>query len=170
LGFAQIRDGQLEIGMHNLHRGKDMAQSGGLEIISMVGDLFLCYAHADLGEWGQVRQIAHPLERKSRKRSLQVIRIMSLIVLGMLEMNTGDQQESLTYLQQAQDNSIELHDPLLELRSVIPITKILNQSGRETKINIQRINEIIEQLECNAQVEPVCSAMLAFKNNLLTKL
>jgi predicted ATPase len=170
LGFAQIRDGQLEIGMHNLHRGKDMAQSGGLEIITMVGDLFLCYAHADLGEWGQVRQIAHPLERKSRKRSLQVIRIMSLIVLGMLEMNTGDQQESLTYLQQAQDNSIELHDPLLELRSVIPITKILNQSGRETKINIQRINEIIEQLECNAQVEPVCSAMLAFKNNLLTKL
>lgn len=170
LGFAQIRNSQFENGMHNLHRGVDLAQSGGMEILYLIGNLFLCYAHAYLGEWEQVHQIAHPLNSETQKRSLPVIQTMNWIVLGMLEINTGVREDSIAFFQRAMEKAAELHDPLLELRSLIPLTNISKRLGVESQPYIQRIHKITDQLESNTQIEPVRSMLLEFKNNLLIQL
>lgn len=170
LGFAQIRSGKLEIGMHNLHRGIDIAHSGGLEIVSLIGNLFLCYAHASLGEWGQVRQIANSLKVQTQKRALRVIQVMNWINLGMLEMNSGNQDKAKAFLGRATKTAAQFNDPFLEIRSLMPLINVSRSNTSESQASIQRIHEITDRLEGNIQVVPLHSAFLEFRGILLAQL
>lgn len=167
LGYAQIRNGQTEIGMQNLQRGIDLAKSGGLGIIEILGNQFLCYASTYLGDWEQVRQIAYPLERQARKRSMPLVQVMSQVTQGILESVIGKTSISIEQLQMSVDTIYELEYPIIELRTLIRLIQAKQAYGQETNAQVQRVYEILDCLEQNAHPEEISQVLIEFRQKLL---
>jgi DNA-binding SARP family transcriptional activator len=163
LGYAQIRNVHTTIGMDNLKKGIDAAQSSGLGIIEILGIQFLCYAYIYLEEWELVRQTAYSLEREARKRSLSLVQVMSQISRGISESKIGNKYDSIEQLQLTVDAVAEIDQPFIELRTLIRLIKTKQAGGYDTDQDTQRVYEILDHIELNAQPDNLHQAVLDFR-------
>ena len=167
LGYAQIRNNQTEIGMHNLNRGIEMAKSAGLGIITIMGDLFLSYAHIYLEEWDEARQISYSLEKQARRRSMHLVQTMSRIIQSITESKIGIRCVSIEQLQSNLDSLADIKDPYIELRTLIRLINAKQECGLDTVSDTERVHEILDFFEKNAHPEFILKAVLEFRQKLL---
>lgn len=167
LGYAQIRNNQIESGMHNLIRGIDLAKSTGLGIITIMGNLFLSYAHIYLEEWELARQISSSLEKQAHRRSMFLVQAMSQITQGISESKIGVRSVSIEQLQSTLDTYADIEYPFIELRTLIRLIKAKQQSGLDTNEDTERVNEILDYFERNAYPEYILQAVLEFRQKQL---
>jgi len=167
LGYAQIRNNKTEIGMHNLNRGIDIAKSTGLGIITIMGDLFLSYAHIYMEEWDLARQISYSLEKQARKRSMLLVQTMSQVTQGISESIIGIRSVSIEQLQSTLDTLADIEDPFIELRTLIRLIKAKQECGLDTILDTERVYEILDFFEKNAYPEYILQEVLEFRQKLL---
>jgi len=146
-GYAQIRTGQSESGMENLHRGIDLAQSAGFGMVEIRGMQFLSYAHISREEWELTRQITLQLERMARIRTLPMVGILAKFlgsIANRKHFNPGQDIEQLEY-----SLSIlgDVDQPYIALRILIHLVRIKKHSGYDTEREIFRINSILNRCE-----------------------
>jgi DNA-binding SARP family transcriptional activator len=167
LGYSQIRNNQIENGMHNLIRGIDIAKSTGLGIITIMGNLFLSYAHIYLEEWDLARQISSSLEKQAHRRSMYLVQVMSQITQGISESKIGITSVSIEQLQSTLDTFADIEYPYIELRTLIRLIKVKQQSGLDTNADTERVNEILNYFENNAYPEYILQSVLEFRQKQL---
>jgi predicted ATPase/DNA-binding SARP family transcriptional activator len=167
LGYAQIRDDKIEIGMENLCRGIEIANSTGLGIISIMGNLFLSYAYIYLEEWDLAGQIASSNEKLARSRSLQLVQTMSQINQGISESRIGNKKASIEQLQSTLEMLDEIDYPFIELRTLIRMIKTKKEGSFDASSEIGRVHEILNHIENNAHPEQVIQAARNFRQMLI---
>jgi DNA-binding SARP family transcriptional activator len=167
LGYAQIRTNQTEIGMVNLHRGIDLAQSTGLGIVEIRGLQFLSYSYIYLNEWQLALQVSEKLERQASRRSMPLVRVLARFIGGIAESNLSEQQDIVEQLQLTLDALGDIEQPFIELRALMQMVRAKKASGLDPKLDIQRVNEILVNCESNAHPEQIRQAFLDYRKMVL---
>jgi tetratricopeptide (TPR) repeat protein len=167
LGYAQIRNNEIEIGMQNLNHGIDSASSTGLGIITIMGNLFLSYAYIYLEEWDLARQISFALENKARNRSILLVQTMSQITQNISESKIGSKNVSIEQIQSNLDTVADLDYPIIELRTLIRLIKSKQECNLDTVSETKQVYEILEYFEKNAYPEYIRKAVQEFRQKLL---
>jgi len=152
--------------MHNLNRGIEMAKSAGLGIITIMGDLFLSYAHIYMEEWDLARQISYSLEKQARRRSMHLVQTMSRIIQSITESKIGIRSVSIEQLQSNLDSLADIKDPYIELRTLIRLINAKQECGLDTISDTERVHEILDFFEINAHPEYILKAVLEFRQKL----
>jgi len=167
LGYAQIRNNEIEIGMQNLTHGIDSASSSGLGIITIMGNLFLSYAYIYLEEWDLARQISFTLENMARKRSILLVQTMSQITQSISESKIGSKNVSIEQLQSSLDTVADLGYPIIELKTLIRLIKSKQECSLDTVSETKQVYDILEYFEKNAYPEYIYQAVQEFRQKLL---
>lgn len=170
LGYSQIRNNQTEIGMVNLKSGIESARKGGLGITEIQGNQFLCYSLTFMGEWDQARKLGYQIEQQARKRSMQLIQVLSQVNQAMSDAKFGKLEFSLDQLQFAVNILAEIGYPIVELRSLVQLIKLKRVLGHDSETEALRVREIIEIIEQNNQTKEIHPAVKAFKNMIIKQL
>lgn len=167
LGYAQIRSNKIGLGMENLNRGIELAKSTGLDIITIMGHLFLSYAYIFLEDWDLAFQLASSLEKQAHTRSLFLIQTMSQINRGISESKIGDKKVSIEKLKSTIERLVDIDYPFIELRTLIRMINMKNETGLNTAKETKRVYEILGNFEENAHPEQILQATRNFRQMLI---
>jgi tetratricopeptide (TPR) repeat protein len=170
LGYAQIRTGQTELGMVNLHRGIDLAQSTGLGVVEIRGLQFLSYAYIHLNEWEFALKIAEQLESQANRRSMPLVRILARYIGGIARSNLGLQPDALEHLQQILVSLEDIGQPFLELRTLVQLVRVKRTINMDPAPDIRRAKEILTMCEPNAHLEILKHPFLDYKKSILNQI
>jgi tetratricopeptide (TPR) repeat protein len=170
LGYAQVRSNQTEIGMANLQTGIELSKKGGLGIIEIQGNQFLCYAQTYMQEWEQARQTAYLLERQARKRSMLLIQVLSEVNQAMSEAKLGKSDISLDQLQFTANLLAEIGYPIVELRTLLQLTILKRALGINPETEVLRIHKILERFDKNEKPKQIHAAVNSFKSMIMEQM
>jgi DNA-binding SARP family transcriptional activator len=170
LGYSQIRIGQSEIGMVNLHRGIDLARSTGLGVVEIRGLQFLSYSYLFLHEWGLALKVAEQLENQANKRSMPLVREIARYVGGIARSNLGRQQDILEHMQLILTSLEEIGQPFIEIRTLVHLIRIKRSLKLDPGPDIRRAKEILAKCEDYAHPAIVNQAFLDFKKSVLNQI
>lgn len=166
LGYAQISTNQTEIGMVNLHRGIDLAQSTGLGIVEIRGLQFLSYSYIYLNEWKLALQVTEKLERLASERSMPLVGVIARFIGSIARENLSEPQDIIEQLQLILNALHDIGQPLVELRTLIQLVRAKRASGIDPQQDIQRVNEILAKCEANAHPEQIHQAFLDYQKTV----
>lgn len=166
LGYAQIRSGKTDIGMVNLHRGIDLAQSTGLGVVEIRGLQFLSYSYISLGDWELALEVAEQLENQAIKRSMPMVRILARFVAGIARSNLGLQTDVLEHLQLILASLKDIGQPFIEVRALVEIIRVKKFLKVDPSSDIHRVNDILKYCESKANPEIINDAFLKYKKSI----
>lgn len=164
-GYSQVKIGQVEPGMVEIHRGIDLAQSAGFGIVEIRGMQFLGYAYAAHNDWELTNQITEQLIRTARIRSMPLVGILAklLNITGGHHQNALDDGiDQLDYLMKMVGNE----QPYIQLRILIQKIRLMKIANLDVKQEINQVNEILEFCEKLAYPGNIQVAFQKFKNKV----
>jgi DNA-binding SARP family transcriptional activator len=170
LGYAQIRTDQTDIGMVNLHRGIDLAQSTGLGVVEIRGLQFLSYAYIYLNEWELALKVAEQLESQANRRSMPLVLVISRFIGGIARQNLGHQQDILEHLQSILNSLEYIGQPFIEVRILTQLVRVKKALELDPASDISKTKEILAFCEPNAHPEIVKKTFLEYKKSILSQI
>jgi len=146
-GYTQVKSGQSEPGMVNLHRGIDLAQSAGFGIVEIWGMQFLSYAHIFREEWELSQQVTLKLEHMARIRTLPMVGLVAKFLGSIANRNHLIPEEDIEQLEYSLSMLGDADQPYIALRILIHLVRLKKHSGYDTEQEIYRINTILNRCE-----------------------
>ena len=165
-GYTQIATGQSEVGMVNLLRGIDLAQSGGFGMVEIRGMQFLSYAHISKGEWKLTRQVTEQLAHQARIHSLPMVGMLAKFIGGIADFNQSKPEENIEQLQYSLNFLGHEDQPYIALRILMHLIRLKKNSGFDNGQEILRFNDILNRCERLAYPAKVQETFQSYKKKM----
>jgi DNA-binding SARP family transcriptional activator len=167
LGYAQISNKKTEVGLENLHRGIELAQSAGLGIVEIRGLQFLSYSYISLKEWNLALQVSEKLSRQASKRSLPLVRVLARFIGGIAESNLDQKHGWIEQLQFILNALDDIEQPFITIRVLTQLVRIKKAYGLDADPDLHRIKDILTACESDARPKLIKQEFLEYRKSVL---
>ncbi len=166
LGYSQVKTDQTELGMANIHRGIDLAQSTGFGLVEIRGMQFLSYAHLSIGERKIAQQVAEKIQSQAQIRNLPIEGLLARYIATVAAVNQSNLAENLDQLQYLLTLLSEKDQPYIAIRVLHQIIRVKQKLAIDPVLEVNRVHDILEYCEPLAFPQTILDPFQEYKQQI----
>ena len=142
-GYLEVRTGQIEIGMNNLRRGINLAQSTGFGMVEIRGLQFLSFAYMASNDNQLTHQLTKKLEEAARLRNLPEVSVLANLMSISAGSKEKNHESKIELLEQSLMMLGDSGQISVQIRILLLILMLKRNFGLDTAYEVDRIGSIL---------------------------